>query len=288
MVLNNYMKKALCFFLKGFTQAVLSIYNTVYGLLEIIFKTDMRNHVKYVKSSNVLYVFANGPSLNDDIKKIDFSKGVFSVVNNFYVSPYFKIIKPQYYIVADPLFFLQNEDVMNVIKDVEWEMTLMVPYSMWKRVEILRNIPNNNVKVIPYHTINYKGFECFRNLLYRKGLSMPKVQNVLVASIFIGINMGYKDIRLFGVDHSWTQTLGVNSMNQVCAVDHHFYDTGEVRYSPYLKNPNTGEMYYLHELLRYFAQMFESYHLLRKYADYRGCRIINCTKDSFIDAFERI
>ena len=147
---------------------------------------------------------------------------------------------------------------------------------------------NNCIKIVHFNNVTYDGFECFRNFLYKKGWAMPRVQNVVVASIFLGINMGYKTIRLYGVDHSWTRTLGVNTKNQVCAVDSHFYDNQPAHFTPYGKDPTTKKIMTLDELLHAFARMFESYHKLRKYADSRRCRILNCTKDSFIDAFERM
>ena len=165
-------------------------------------------------------------------------------------------------------------------------MKLFVPYYAWKQQKLFSVELNPHVEIIPFHTVEYNGLNCFRHFFYKKGLSMPKAQNVLVPSIFNAINMGYKEICLYGVDHSWTRTLCVNNQNLVCAIDSHFYDTTEKKMEPYLKRP--GESFMLHELLRAFANMFESYQILRNYADYMGCRIINYTKDSFIDAFERI
>ena len=80
----------------------------------------------------------------------------------------------------------------------------------------------------------------------------------------------------------------VTSQNIVSAIDAHFYDIGEVRLEPYLKGipGRVPEYYKLHELLRDFATMFESYHYIRSYADWTRCSIVNKTKDSFIDAFE--
>ena len=164
-------------------------------------------------------------------------------------------------------------------------MKLVVPYSAWKECDILYNMHNKNIEVIPIHGILYRGFEKFRNSVYKHGMAMPKGQNVLVPSIFNGINMGYKEIRLYGVDHSWSKTLCVNDNNLVCAIDTHFYDISKVDLKPYGRI--NGRYYKLHELLRDFATMFESYQYLRPFADSMGCKIINKTKGSFIDAFER-
>ena len=266
--------------IKEILNYIRKIYYTLKFFIFILLRTDCRNHLSSVKDANILYVLGNGPSLNEDIKSINYNNVVFCVVNRFYLSPYYKIVKPRYYVLADPVFFENEEEIEKIIDGVDWNMVLFVTYSGWKKLKFLQTLSNEKIKVVPYHAIPYNGFKSLQFFFYKRGLSMPKAQNVLVPSIFNGINLGYKIIYLYGADHSWTRTLGVNSQNQVCAVDTHFYDKGTVNFVPY----NSLKM---HELLKAFAQMFESYHQIRWYADKVGCRILNCTKDSFIDAFER-
>ena len=248
-------------------------------------RLNISRQITKVKSGDALTILANGPSLKNDIDDIDLTCGDFSVLNDFNLSPLYKKIKPSYYVLADPYYFLCNDSIMPFINGVDWKMKLIVPYSAWKKLEILRDLPNKNVEVIPFHTVEYDGFECFRNWIYKKGLAMPRVQNVLALSIFSAINLGYKKIKLYGVDHSWTECIRVNSLNEVCQINAHFFDTAEVELSPWKKC--SGEQYKMHEILRDLSNMFESYHLLKRYSDYMGSKIINCTKDSFIDAFER-
>lgn len=257
---------------------------TLIWLLRVLVTTDFRNHIEkgnYQKLS----ILANGPSLTKELESIDINDGDFSVLNFFYKSPSFQQIKPSIYVLADPYFFTE-EHMKPILDTVSWPMKLFVPYRAKKNVEVLRKCPNHNIQVIPYHTGHYTGFEVFRNWIYRHGLSMPVAQNVLVPSIFNAINMGYKEIRLYGVDHSWTESIRVNSENEVCQVNTHFYDTAKVDLKPWKKV--SGEQYMMHEILRDLAQMFDSYHFIRKYADQVGCKIINCTKNSFVDAFERV
>lgn len=100
------------------------------------------------------------------------------------------------------------------------------------------------------------------------------------------INSGYKTIYLFGVDHSWTTQLCVNTLNQVCLRDLHYYDNKHVDLKPWLKG--SGEPYKMHEVLRDLAHMFDSYHELQNYANYiNNTKIINKSKESFIDAFTK-
>lgn len=256
-------------------------------MINFILLTDMKNHIAKISEAKRLTILANGPSLKDDIQNFESYDGDFLAVNDFYRSPYFELIKPKYYVVTDPLFFVQYEGSIPFLKMVKWPMQLFVPIRATKNTKQLQR-QFDNIEVIPYNNIIYNGFERFRYRIYDKGYAMPKTQNVLVASIFVAINMGYKEILLYGVDHSWTESIRVNEKNEVCLVDSHFYDEKEEILTPWYKGLGSESgVNKMHEILRALALMFESYHILNGYASYKGAKIINCTKKSYIDAFER-
>ena len=79
----------------------------------------------------------------------------------------------------------------------------------------------------------------------------------------------------------------VNNDNVVCLKNQHFYNM-ETEYTPfYISDPN-GPVFKMHEALNAFSKMFYGYICLQEYADYIGdVKIINRTKGSFIDAFNR-
>lgn len=264
---------------------IIQFFELMVFVIKVILRTDFKNHLKYQNHNRELMILANGPSLNNVLQQLDLFSYDYSVVNDFFKSPYYSIIKPKYHVLADPLYFTEEEYLNTIIDVVKWEMILLVPYNAYKKNHILRNMSNRYIVVRPFHLIEYKGFEKLRNVLYKSGLAMPRSQNVVVASIYTAINMGYKTIKLYGVDHSWTESIRVNENNQVCQVDAHFYDTEKVKLAPWHKT--SGEVYKMSEILRDLAQMFDSYDILRKYADYMKCKVINNTKGSFIDAFER-
>lgn len=259
--------------------------NTTLWFIKILYSCSFKNYVERRNDKQLLTILANGPSLTEALDSVDYSVGDFAVVNDFYKSPYYRIIKPQYLFLIDPLNFRNNYEISKFVETVDWSMKLFVPYKVWKTNSYLQNMPNEVVEVIPINTITYSGFKCLKNWIFYNGLAMPRAQNVLVATIFVGINMGYKDIKLYGVDHSWTESIRVSVNNEVCMMDSHFYETEEVKLLPFHKS--SGEQYKMHEILRDLAQTFDSYHQLREYADYNGCRIVNCTRCSYIDAFER-
>lgn len=261
------------------------LFFTTVWIVKILIYSDLKNHIRKVDNAGVMTIIANGPSLKEEISRIDINEGDFCVVNEIFYSSYYKIIKPRYHVMMDSIYFI-NEDYFNtIINEVDWDMKLFVPFRKIKLLKLLKQMPNKHIKVIPFHINEHTGKEFFRINMYKRGLSMPMPQNVLIPSIFNAINMGYKEIRLYGVDHSWTESLRVNNRNQVCQIQSHFYDSNN-NMEPWYKW-NMKEIYKMHEILHDLSNTFKSYHLLKEYADKRGCKIINFTKNSFIDAFER-
>jgi hypothetical protein len=117
---------------------------------------------------------------------------------------------------------------------------------------------------------------------------MPKAQNVLIAALFVAINMSYKKIYLFGADHSWHETIELNSKNIVCFRDAHFYDNDDAHLIPFYKGYANQDTFTMQELFDAFATMFRGYDMLQVYARSLGCKIYNLSSKTFVDAFERI
>lgn len=266
--------------------------------LRQILHEDLKNYIPYYKKDKPIIILGNGPSLTNFIESEEFDKirnnNNFCVVNFSILSPLFQQLKPEFLTIADPLFFqrpINNEKIKlfkEVLLKVDWNFTLIIPFRFYKQIQ-KELINQTNITVIPIHTQvlseKIKNLS-FRNLIYKKGLSCPRIQNVVVASIYSMINYGYHHIYLYGVDHSWTTQLCVNTDNQVCLKDIHYYDNGKVELKPWLKG--SGEPYKMHEVLRDLAYMFNSYHELQIYASYLGnIKIINNSPNSFIDAFDR-
>lgn len=281
------MQKLITGFIKKCYRNTANLATTVTWFMRNTIHGKWKNYIEKTNSSNKLLILANGPSLKGIINTIPLKKGYdIRVVNDFCRSPVFFSLRPASYVLADPLFFNDTpraREVFSLLSKVDWDLNLYVPYS--QRKTILQKITNPKIRIIPYHCTPYDGWNSVRNFLFRKGYTMPRAQNVAIPSIFIGINEGYTTIELYGVDHSWTLELRVNEENQVCMTDSHFYDQSRVAFKPFLKSD--GSEYQLAELLMDFAWMYDGYYKLKEYADSVGCRIVNKTPGSFIDAFER-
>lgn len=259
---------------------------------------NFRNYISRVQRSRGLVIFANGPSLSsvvadDTLLNTISAQADIMMLNDSPMSESFEQIKPRYYIIADPTYWLDThetntvrEPVLNaILRKTSWPMTFFVPFHALKHLDFWERFRSNGyITVVPYHMSIYTGFRCLKYFLYRRGLAMPRVQNVVVAAIFNGINMGYRHVELYGVENSWTAQMCVDEQNRVCQYNRHYYDR-EPELKPWLGLD--GKPYKMHNILRDLAHMFDSYWQVREYADMEHCRVINKTKGSFIDAFER-
>jgi hypothetical protein len=290
------IKRLIIFFLKIGYKIVFSCFS----LLKVLVFSEYNVKLNSIKDNGKCYILGNGPSLKDDLLyNLDFliDKKIF-VVNNFATSDYYKIIKPKYYVFADPAYWslIETSEVvksckttLEIIRDnTDWEMIILVPSNALKNRVLCDLFKRNKfVRLVDYNTtvISKKGFECINYFLFKKSLAAPHVQNVLISSIYVSINIGFSEVNILGSDHSWTKELFVNDKNQVCTIDNHFYDATKVKYNVFTRIDNS--VYKMHEILRDYALMFEGYHQLKKYGDYLRVKIYNRTENSFIDAFER-
>lgn len=236
-----------------------------------------------------LRILGNGKSLSDKIDAwSDRDENEYMVVNRHVLSDSYTLIKPRFYTLADSHFYL-HEEGLSVLAQIntltQWEMFLFVPYEPAARKAMAEIVLNPLIHICFYNSGTYKGFSCVRKWLYDKNLSMPVSQNVLVASLYISLYLGYSNIELYGVEHSWTRCLFVNENNEVCLENPHFFDKESA--PPKTWKEIQHEDAHIHNVLRMYAQMFDSYWEIKQIAQRRNAIIINKTKDSFIDAFPK-
>jgi hypothetical protein len=251
------------------------------------------------KKSGEIYVLGNGPSLketlSDSLEKL--TKAPVLGVNNFAFSDYFSKVRPSYYVISAPEYFMlkpptqahidQRERLFDIlVKQTGWEMTFFVPAlaaktQFWKD----KLAENQNIKVAYFNNTPVEGPTWFINRLFSINLGMPRPHNVLVPSIFISVNMGYKRILLFGADHSWHEEIRVDENNNFSVNHEHFYDSGEKRGA---MHKLSGEKYCLHDLLRKLHLAFKGYFVLKSYAEFKKSEVLNASKKSYIDAFPKI
>lgn len=236
-------------------------------------------------------VLANGPSLNIELEEaLSHKDRVNSVCNFAAFSDYFQIVKPQVYFIADPAFFRDidiNEKINNLItilnKTVDWEMTIVVPINGYRKA--LSHINNKLIKIVPVPYVKYEGNENKRMRLIRDGKCAPSFVNVTIFAEYYFLNMGYKTLYLYGVDHTFFEGMYVNSQNQICIDDVHFYGKEPIIIKRYKSD---GTQWKLSDWIKDKYLTFLEHEHMQEYAEYVGARIVNCTKKSMIDAYIRL
>jgi hypothetical protein len=131
------------------------------------------------------------------------------------------------------------------------------------------------------------GNQKIANWIMRNNWGLPRPHNVLIPSLVIAINMGYKKVFVAGADHSWMPYVRVTQKNEVVMVQKHFYDSKEAEEKAMYNASSKGCDRKLHEVLQKFTYAFKSYFVIQAYAKAQNCHIVNLTKGSYIDAFPR-
>ena len=283
---------------------------------------------KEILASDECVILGNGPSLKDSFDEdISFIKNKKKVcVNSFAESKYYAELKPEFYILADPLFWdkdyksifdsiskidslgenSSSETLGNInaykklklVKDnlfkslvekTKWRLNLFVPLHS-KPSKVFEDLAtrNNNINVIYYSAIpiNFK-LSFFRHISYTLNIGMPTPQNVLIAAIFLALKINFKKIYLIGADHSWHEDLVLDENNILCLKDKHFYNQNEIKLTPLVGDIKNGTITKMHEQYYALYLTFRSHMFCESYSKKLNSLIANYSKKTYIDAYER-
>jgi len=274
-----------------------STFNFLIFFLKLTLSGSFKNQLKN-KNSGTVAVLANGPSLKLELPKFtadkEFEDVDFIVLNFFAFEKTFFEIKPKHYCFADPMFFQDSnrkEDVLRIFNILEhqvtWDLNIYIPSRLYHNFINFSKLKNSHLNIVKNNELVYGGFECFRYFFYKHGLAMPRVQTVANLAVFIALNSGYSNVKLYGVDHTFFDNLKINSNNQLCSSETHFYDNDSaVILKPLLRNDN-DEIWKISDYLEALTYMFKSHDELSKYAKYLKVSILNYTTCSMIDSYQR-
>ena len=259
------------------------------SLLKILIQSRKATPISNFTPYKEVVVLGNGPSAKEFLEsKQDFlqQKALLSV-NFFAKHEFFSRLKPSFYVLADPAFFMKDEaaQILSILSDtVNWDLLLMIPnyakkQPLWHEKKALL-ARNSFIKIAYYNMTKVEGFDWFVQQATMKGWGLPAPRNVLVPSIANCMRMGFDTIYLAGADHSWIKQIWVNDNNEVILDDKHSYDTGAKTVS------KANAPLYL--IVGSFSIALKSYAKINQLAKYKNVRIYNITPGSYIDVFERL
>lgn len=270
-----------------------NLWQTFLSIVKIVLQSKFCTRLPESFSNNEeLLILANGPSLNTTLtEKSHFVAGKTLLAVNFCVtSPLYEILRPEIYLIADPLFWIVPEKRAQLfgelVRKTTWEMTLFIPMRALKHKEWKPMLSKNEkINVVIYNTTPIEGFQWICNWAFKKGLGVPRPHNVLIPSIAIGLRLPFKKIYLAGADHSWLPEITVTDENVVLMHQKHFYDKDKSKADTVTQeNLNSAR---LHTILWHMHVAFKSYFVLESFAQKMKKEIVNITPGSYIDAFKR-
>lgn len=271
-----------------------------------------------VDNGKPVFIFGNGPALKHALENGSeiLSDAHVAVVNGFATSEEYEAVRPQSYFIKDGIFFWitreEMEDpenswrgkrsegetntiisVSNAIKSIRqkttWPLLMYVPFSARKSYMYEYLKENANIRFVFFNNVKARGFKPFiYHFLYSKGLANPQFQNVVQMAIFQKINEGFKEIYLSGINANFHEYLKVGDDNKVYTLQHHFYDKKPTR--NVIADRDEKGNYIPQPLWKQFdslRRLFYGFMVLKDYAEYHQVRIVNTSKESYIDAFER-
>lgn len=233
-----------------------------------------------------IYILGNGSSLNTFLEERSSNMPEHvMVVNYFATTPQFKSLKPKHYIMLDNNLCIKADEgnashqqkLIKALSEIDWNINLYMPADSDSSLISLFKT-NQFINVVLYNRTPIDGITAITHFFYNMRLGMPRPQNVSNAAVFCAIASGFKTIYLYGVEHSWTKAFDVDpDTHRVFLDDGHFYESENKRFLP------KGEyMRWLNDI----AWALRSHYTLRKYADSCGVRIVNKTKQSFVEAYD--
>ena len=180
----------------------IQIFNSILSVILLSSLTVSRK-IKKIKKGNSCFVIANGPSLNDEIDYIKRNKKHNSLMtlNFFCNSKLFFDLKPEYYCISDPLVFNSNDGYERIPENIDsfvenfnrinWECTLFYPQH-FKTSFVLDKIKNDKITLRSFNSTPLYGKSNIIFHLFKKNLGMPIPESVIIAGIFLVINMDLK------------------------------------------------------------------------------------------------
>lgn len=243
-------------------------------------------------------ILGNGPSLRQTLDKHlpYLSQTTNFAVNGMVLSPHYESLQPAYYLLVAPEFYLPQTTVFhqevrqkifqNIADRTHWKMTVVMN-AMGKNSPVVKDLfaQHPHVQLRFMNLTPIEGYSWLRFWAYRNNIGSVRPHNVLLPSILLALNLGYKKISLVGADHSWHEEVRIDPQNNTMTVNHeHFYDA---RQQTGVMYQLSGATYYIHDFFRKIYLAFSGYHELKQYATAQKASITNCSEKSYIDAFER-
>jgi hypothetical protein len=221
------------------------------------------------------FVIGNGPSINSmDLKLLEGEVNI--SVTSFFRHPDAKIVKPGYWIIADPLFWREPEKhflpAFEYANATSLYTRLFVPSGGFQYFANIHMGP-----LIDIHFYHYDKAKNSNTLIdFTQGIP-ENANNVIMISLMLAYYMGCNPIYLIGCDHDFLRTTKEEYESKEVE---HFY-SGSKRDLP-------SEVMPWDQWLRCMELIHHQYNQLKLYASLWGFNVFNATRGGCLEHFPRI
>ena len=231
-------------------------------------KTDDSKYIKKLhntKKGQSCFIVGNGPSITaEDLDKII---GFDSFASNRVYCIFDRTHwRPSYYMALDRIITrgIQEEDLkeLNGAAIFLYDKEVVDKYK--RQYNIHRVLMGGTYNVRPEKQVISKVNEDVSKYFTR-------AQSVTVALFELAIYMGYSNIILLGIDHSFPNEVGMDGKETHNDSEHHF-------------DGYKGNIW----KIAYKEAITKSYEVIGEYCKNHGIRIINCTRGGNLELFERM
>lgn len=285
------------------TKTIKEIYQAVDAIQYLVFHENLRNPFSGLLTENdkkrTLLLLANGPSLKSALSEFTANDSIyqncdFFALNDFANSDEYTLLKPKHYVMSDPLFFVDtiykergHKVYDSLANKTTWKLNLFIPM-YYKDSSFINTIKTNkNIHLVYFHSKHYAGNKKFIFWLYSKGLGNGEYGTVALNALYAALAMGYKLIKLYGVDHTFFGSLAVDANNRLCHKEEHFYESSTIYKPMRCHYPNYPDYFTMSMFLEEKMGIFKGHDIMAEWAQKIRARVINCTECSLIDSYER-
>lgn len=230
------------------------------------------------------FILGNGPSLNEyDLTRLS-GKHTFCV-NNMIRIDGIKDICPEYYVLADPIWFAKDiniksdrlfiDGINNLVK-LNPSCNLFVPYNEMSKINYYGWDKQLNVN----YYFTGKNFEASSTERHDITKAIPSVNSVILYSILIALYMGFKKIYLIGCEETGIFGDLQAYMDDNKGAEYAFTLSEDERKKlvEYKENIEMGVTDYLRDT----ARIFEMYDMMYLYCKSCGCKVFTCSSKTLI------
>jgi hypothetical protein len=262
----------------------------ILSLLRLIAVTRFRKTCKIDRKKEHCIVMGNGPSLRNSLKENKDVLGHYDLiaVNDMALTPEFITYKPVTYVLCDPAYWFAagtsestckevRDLYRHLVKQVDWEMQLYIPWMAKKVTEIADILSQNtHIHLCYYNKTKVEGFRKFQYMILKRQWGMFRAETVINAALMLALYSGYGKIYLMGTETDWLRNIWVDEQNRLRLNDTHFYGASDRIISTKM-----------HEQCISSYHVFKTYTEIEKYSKHCRITIYNITPHSLIDAFEK-